>query len=113
MPDSNAPKISRDEVQDMENALEGLGWVCANDLCAALFLNPNEAGRRKVRAIAEAGGSRFISGQNGYKLAKQATAEEVKHAVAWFRSQANKMLIRAKKLEEIHGLGEKQKDLFK
>jgi hypothetical protein len=71
--------------------LSGRGWVKARDIMAA-FPSWNE---RAVREVASDSRGRILSGQQGYKLTLECTPEEVRHATAWLRSQANQMTQRS------------------
>lgn len=46
---------------------------------------------RTLRAVAEASDGQIISGQQGYKLTRCATSDEITHAANWLHSQAQKM----------------------
>jgi hypothetical protein len=54
---------------------------------------------RLIRAICQAHPSRFLSSNDGMKLVKNATQEQVRHSAARIRSQAKKMIARAEALE--------------
>ena len=71
----------------LAHALRGQGWVPARKIC--LWLNLSD---RTIRAYAEQSEGEIISGQNGYKLADEATIDEINHASNWLISQAKKML---------------------
>jgi hypothetical protein len=51
---------------------------------------------RTIRLLAAASDGQIISGQKGYKLTREATPEELRHATAWLESQANQMSNRAR-----------------
>ena len=50
---------------------------------------------RRLRDLASGSRGKIISGQRGYQHIHHATEEEIHHAQAWLRSQADKMRERA------------------
>jgi methionine synthase I (cobalamin-dependent) len=90
------PEIHTWQVEAFTRLLFNLGcWVTAAQLAETLAMPANEQSRRTIRAMAEAASPDVISGQMGYRHIETATAEEVRHCVAWFDSQAKKMAGRA------------------
>jgi hypothetical protein len=85
------------ERQDAENAAKveeflgfNRGWVSARWLAHELGVDD-----RAIRAAAAASDGRIISGQQGYKLTRLATREELEAFVNPMQSQARKMQQRA------------------
>ena len=74
----------------------GGSWMTA----AEIAMCDDSFNDRRLRAIAEAAGSRILSwpGSPGYRLTSQATIEEVNHAVDALTSQSKKMIVRATSL---------------
>lgn len=68
-------------------------WYRAAEL-ARMFTTTD----RMIRRLADLSDGRVISGQNGYKLTRCATTEEIDHAEAWLLSQARKMTDRAREI---------------
>jgi hypothetical protein len=60
---------------------------------------------RVVRLCADRSGGRVISGQEGYKLTRYATTDEIDHAEAWLLSQARKMTERAVEIRKCRNRG--------
>lgn len=54
---------------------------------------------RALRQLASASNGKIITGQRGYKAASRSTADEIRHAAAWLKSQASEMLRRAIAIE--------------
>ena len=97
----------------MIDILSRSGWLSAKEICIRKGLTPSEANRRIVRSFAEESEGKVISGQEGYKLTAEATAEEIHHAAAWLRAQATKMLSRASSIEAVYAARKNpQGDLF-
>lgn len=72
-------------------------WVSMRDIarqCDGLSRTTDRA----IRAIASASDGRIISGQRGYRLTSLATKDERNHAIAWYTSQAAKMMQRASRV---------------
>lgn len=57
---------------------------------------------RKIRAIASASEGQIISGQNGYRLTRQAAEDEIRHSANWLRHQAGEMARRAAQIEQVY-----------
>ena len=78
-------------------------WMTALDLCNGFGISQmfttTDAARREIRLWASKS-TRVISDQKGYKHIANATEDEVKHFVAWMRSQAIKMMTRARDVED-------------
>jgi hypothetical protein len=77
--------------------LEAGDWMTARAIMTVAGKEDGEAGRRWVRALAQES-CWVISGQNGYKHLKHATAEETGRFVNWMESQAKKMIGRAERM---------------
>lgn len=84
------PRVCASEIARFKASLAGRKWVIAAVLVAELDLD-----KRTLRAIAEAASPHVISGQRGYCLLTESTPEEIRHAAAWYESQATKMQTRA------------------
>lgn len=92
----------QDEIEMLIAQLRGRDWRTARDLGALA-----EKDRRKLRQIAEASEGRIISGQQGYKLAGEATPEEIGGFYRWMVSQGKRMIRRAIRARRIwHVAGE-------
>lgn len=89
------------DVARMVNFLKLAGWRSAEDVAVALELGPGETGKRAAREIAARSDGQIISGQQGYAATATASKDEVRHAVAWLRSQAALMAQRAEKIERV------------
>tara|TARA_B100001013_G_scaffold320632_1_gene230142 strand:- start:266 stop:610 length:345 start_codon:yes stop_codon:yes gene_type:complete len=93
---ARAGNLNHDELLD---ALRGTGWRKSPELERVLGVDS-----RTIRAMASAAEGRVISGQQGYHLTADADLDEVRHAVARLRSQANEMNRRARNTEAERGL---------
>lgn len=91
-----APETSEDDVENLCRLLAGRGWVLARNVDLG-------CSDRYIRALANASKGRIISGQLGYKLTREATAEECAHAENWLRHQAKAMMDRAMAIRECRG----------
>jgi hypothetical protein len=82
------------DVVELYAALRGRGWLTAGAVkCVTGWSD------RKVRQVAQDSRGTVLGGQLGYRMTEEATAEEVAHVVRWLRSQALKMLDRARDIE--------------
>jgi hypothetical protein len=93
---SDAPEISKEEIDLLSEYLAGKGWVKAGVLMDVLNLD-----ERRIRAIAEASDGLIISGPGspGYRLMTGVgDQKEVDEAANRLESQANRMLLRAESL---------------
>jgi hypothetical protein len=86
---------------DLNRLLAYLGrqstWVSMRDIarqCDGL----SRTNDRAIRAMAAASDGRIISGQRGYRLTSLASNAERDHAIAWYTSQAAKMIRRAERV---------------
>lgn len=71
--------------------LSGRGWIKSAALCDL----DTRLTARSIRALAETAGGKIIScPAKGYKLTREATADEVQHALADLHSRARKLLDR-------------------
>lgn len=91
-----APERAEQLAVRMIDAMRGSDWATAAQVAARLGLPSGEAGKRAVRAAAEASDGQIISGQLGYKLTALATPDEAHHAAAWLDAQAVAMSGRAR-----------------
>lgn len=81
--------------------LRGREWLNASQLQDALGPEYND---RKIRALAEAADGQILSypGSPGYRLTREATADERDTAINKLRSQADKMTRRALTISRTH-----------
>ena len=77
--------------------LRGWDWITARQVKQVFAWD-----ERTCRKLAELSQGEILSGQKGYKLTREATADERDHAVNWLRSQGNKMIGRALKISRVH-----------
>ena len=75
-------------------------WMRSRRLCDIMGTN-----ERVLRQIADRSQGRVISGQQGYKLTRLATVEEIDHAERWLLSQARKMQERAVEIRKARNTG--------
>lgn len=80
--------------------LTGRPWTTAGEIEAALGWSD-----RRVRTLAHASRGEIISGQAGYKLTREATMEEIRHARTWLRSQAREMIARSIQIDRVFHQG--------
>lgn len=87
------PRVQQKAAEMMDRFLEQLSdgqWHRAKELSWSLHTSD-----RVIRMMAEKSAGRVISGQEGYRLLRYATNDEIDHAEAWLLSQANRMRERA------------------
>lgn len=83
----------------MLSILSDGSWVKGKYLCAVLHTN-----ERIVRRIADLSAGQIISSDQGYRLIRYASLDEIEHAQARLLSQAKKMQERALQYERAkHG----------
>lgn len=86
-PRGDAPKVSPADVDELLEALYRThAWMTASALG---FHTEND--KRVLRAIAAASGGHVISGQAGYRLHFEATADESRVALASWRKMRNEL----------------------
>ena len=68
-------------------------WYQARELKTLLHTSD-----RKVRQLAEFSRGAVISGQQGYRLTRHASVDEIDHAERWLLSQSRKMADRAREI---------------
>lgn len=90
LPDT-CPAASRDEIQWLVRFLEGRDWTTAKEILHENGLTITEGTKRRIRMIASESGGQVGSGQKGYKLVKQMTAEEYGHNDRWMAHQSAEM----------------------
>lgn len=83
------------EVETFCAHLYGRGWQTARELKQSRGWND-----RSLRAWAAASEGKIISGQRGYCLLEEATAEEINHAHAWLISQGKAMIKRGLQIKK-------------
>ena len=84
-------------LDELRALLEERGWLTASQISAATGWND-----RVIRQLAEASRGEIMSGQKGYRLTREASADERDHSAAWLESQARKMLVRAHRIRRVH-----------
>ncbi len=77
-------------VDELIRLLADRGWTTGREIRIAQGWD-----ERTIRALAAASDGQILSGQQGYKLTRQATPEEMQHATSWLESQAKEMSQRA------------------
>lgn len=90
------PRVAIKAAEYMDRFLSALTdgqWHKSSELQTTL-----RTSERVLRKCADASKGRVISGQQGYKLTRFATVEEVDHAEAWLLSQARQMTDRAREI---------------
>ena len=98
-----APKIGAEDVALLVEVLCGAGWLTASQVIAGIYEGHGlKWTDRKVRAAANGSKGQVISGQDGYKLTKEASMEEIAHAASWLRHQANQMIERAVEIDRVY-----------
>ena len=86
-------KASRD-VAWLEGLLRGAGcWMTAGDILLSIAWPQSDSNKRWLRELASQT-TCIISGQKGYRHAKNATAEEIVHSSNWLISQGKLMIQR-------------------
>jgi hypothetical protein len=88
--------VTQADVENFVEHLAGKGWVLARKLRTDLGIND-----RHSRALAEASKGRVISGNRGYKLTAEATAEERNECLHRLRHQADRMQARSSIIERV------------
>lgn len=79
-----------ERVGELLDYLSGRGWTSGRAIHEAKHWD-----ERTIRLLAASSDGQIISGQQGYKLTRQATPDELHHATAWLESQAKQMSDRA------------------
>lgn len=85
------PAVSSNEIDHVVNLLRGQNWMTAEDILNHLELPVAETLKRRIRKIASDSGGRIGSGQRGYKLVAEMTAEEFSHCDRWMAHQESEM----------------------
>jgi|SRR5581483_3896739 len=91
------PAVIQQEVDTFIRALYRRGWVKSQQLGAI-----TEKQKRTLRAVAAASRGHIISGQGGYRLNFEATADENRVAVTWFKHQIEQMRLRVIEIERVY-----------
>lgn len=81
--------------------LDGRGWVLAADLLREMNLPVSEGNKRKLREVANQSGGQIASGQDGYKLVRDMTADEYNHFRNWMKRQADQMTARILRSDQV------------
>lgn len=79
------------EVRWLIECLRGQDWLRAEEILAHSGLPVSETHKRRIRRLANASGGRVGSGQRGYKLVAEMTAEEFGHFDRWMAHQEAEM----------------------
>jgi hypothetical protein len=91
------PQVIQAKVNELILRLYNKGWQLASDLGAH-----TESDKRVLRAIAAASGGHIISGQAGYRLNFEATADENRTAVSWLKHQRDELDRRIVEIERVY-----------
>ena len=97
-----APKINTSDLDLLIYILTGKGWMTAKCIWKEAWYCHKLWSKRHIRAIASNSQGQIISGQNGYRLTRESTIEEVQHASAWIRHQAAQMQTRALQIDRVY-----------
>lgn len=90
-----AKKLTEQDVENFVGFLHRVtDWRTARELTITLGHSD-----RVLRQLANASNGRVITGQRGYKAASRSTTDEIAHAAAWLKSQAQEMMRRAIAIE--------------
>jgi hypothetical protein len=81
--------------------LDGRGWMLAADLLRAMGITVSESNKRKLREIANQSEGQIASGQDGYKLVRDMTADEYNHFRNWMKRQADQMTARILRSDKV------------
>jgi hypothetical protein len=95
------PIIAESEVERMVLRLGGRDWITAAQLLRECDGPIGEAGKRQLRAIAEASEGRIAGGQQGYRLVADMTREELDHVCNAQMSQCSKMTERVRQMQAV------------
>ena len=93
------PRVTRTAAEYLDRFLDALTdgrWHKAGELQTRLHTSD-----RVLRKCADLSAGRVISGQDGYKLTRFATNDEIDHAERWLLSQARKMTERATEIRRV------------
>ncbi len=85
-----------DQLESLIRTLTGKGWMTRRQLEAQTSFSD-----RTLRALANSSAGQIISGQQGYRLTREATVDEIKHAANWLKHQAEEMTRRAIQIERV------------
>jgi hypothetical protein len=85
----------------MKEKLRGRGWTPCDALLQMFNFELNEDGRRWIRKRANASGGEIASGQEGYKLVREMTAEEFNHFRNAMTRQAESMTRRVLEADKV------------
>lgn len=89
----NIPTVSVEDCRKLWQILAASeGWTLRKNINMT---------NRLIRAVCQAKPQHFLSSNDGMKLVKNATQEEIRHSAARIRSQATKMIARAEALEGV------------
>lgn len=88
----SSPTVTRDDAVQLWKILRGNGFMQRKDI-------PMQP--RMIRAVCQKYPDQFLSTQQGYKLVKEATRDEISNAIADLRSRCKHMHRRASALEGV------------
>jgi len=93
------PQRAEADAVALARFLQGRGWLTAADLKAGLGWN-----ERRVRAAAAASTGDILSGPGmpGYRITREASADERDSAIAALRAQARRMIARSIRISKCH-----------
>ena len=83
--------VAQDEIEWLVGILAGKDWMRAEAILQAEGLPVNETSKRRIRRLASESRGRIGSGQLGYKLIREMTAEEFGHFDRWMAHQEAEM----------------------
>lgn len=93
------PALASGELDTLLRTLRGRDWMTRRQLEKETNFTD-----RTIRGLANASDGQIISGQKGYKLTRESTLEEIRHAANWLKHQAAEMQRRAIAIErQRHG----------
>jgi len=96
------PAVNDQDIHRLLTLLADRDWLTASAISALASFAGHAWSDRKIRAIANASAGQIISGQNGYKLTRHATLEEIRRASTWLRHQADEMRQRAIDIDRVY-----------
>jgi hypothetical protein len=95
-PKNNQRALQPEQLESLIRTLAGRGWLTRKQL-----ERETDYSDRTIRALANASDGQIISGQQGYRLTREATLDEIKHAAGWLKHQAAEMQRRAIQIERV------------
>lgn len=77
------------------------GWLTSAEILRLMDRPATEGNRRWLREIANQSQGEIASGQQGYKLVSEMTAEEYNHFRNWMKRQADEMTARILRSDKV------------